>query len=399
MRLIIFVVSIALLAISCANMSAGGGTDNPNSFTGVVAYEDGSIASGAVVRVIHKDDWLFNIEQGLSVIVDSMVVDSTGWFLLEVPDTGKYTIEVEAPRGGLLRYGQRPFQGEILTVAPWIHYSGKVESTEKPEALLFGSSSFRAAVKADNSFEIARIPQGTYPVITLTPKGGALESQFLEMVNISGDGALQDTLIIVPDTLLVDDFSFGFLHTSLGTMSNGFWYDFCDKYEPFGGNSDVIWDTISNGAAWNKGPSFLCYIQVREGFDNPFGGVGFFIGNYDTYYNLSKVNKLVFMGKGKGTIRVSFETHALDTLTNNTGHFGTIVTMPNTWSPIEIELDSLTLSPESQAYWLGYTWDMVSDRVNRIEFGVYGTLAIPGETIELWLDDIKLSDIQLKDLK
>ncbi len=397
MKLLFLISAIAVSMISCANMHAGGGTDNPNSFSGTVVSADGTPLQGATVRAIDKESWLFNLETNMSVVVESTFTDSSGRFSLIVPYAMQYNVEVDADAGGIIRYNSFPFQNEMLYLLPWVRYRGIVTGNEKPSEILFGSTSYRAQVAADNTFDIPRIPQGTYPLVAIVSSGSLEESRFLKNVLISGDSLIQyDTLTVRPDTLLVDDFSFGFLQTSLGALTNGFWYDFADKYDPFNGQSDVIWDTLSNAGTWQGGPSLSCSIFLREGFNAPFGGIGFFIGHHKGYYDLSSVKKFIFMAKGKGSLRLSFETLELDTLTGNSGHFGIVVDVPSQWSRVEIPMNSLTLSPESKAFQLGYTWGQVAQNVQRIEFGVYGELATAGDTVEIWLDDIKMSDIQLE---
>lgn len=104
------------------------------------------------------------------------------------------------------------------------------------------------------------------------------------------------------------------------------------------------------------------------------------------------------MAKGKGTLRISFETQILDTLSGNPSHFGYVITPSEQWTRIEIPLDSLSIPPHSPAFQQGYTWEKVAHQVQRVEFGVYGNLVTIGDTVEIWLDDMKLTDIQLEDL-
>ncbi len=394
---LMLITALVISLLYCANMHAGGGTDNPNSFVGTVAYANGKPAPGATVRMIDKSSWLTNAETNMSVVIESTFTDSNGRFSLIAPDSAQYTIEAACDSGSVIVWNRYPFQGETLYLKPWVRFRGLVTGTEKSSGILFGGTSFRTSVAADNTFDILRIPRGNYPLVALVPCGALTESRFLEIVSITGDSAIQDdTLTVRPDTLLVDNFSLGFPQTSLGILTNGFWYDFVDKYDPYNGNSDVVWDTVSSAAAWQGGPSLACSIYLREGFTTPFGGIGFFIGSCNKYYDLSTVTSLVLIVKGKGSLRISFETHELDTLSGNGAHFGITVSLPAQWSRMVIPLDSLTVPPDSKAFQMGYTWAQVAHQVQRIEFGVYGSLAVAGDTTELWLDDIKMSDIQLE---
>ena len=106
------------------------------------------------------------------------------------------------------------------------------------------------------------------------------------------------------------------------------------------------------------------------------------------------------MAKGKGHLRLTMITKlVLDTYApaNQWGHIGYSFDADSTgWQRISIPVDSLrpmTASPQEAD---GLTWAQCRDAVTSIVIGSWES--IPGDTVELMIDDVRLIGVAATDV-
>ncbi len=392
---IVFIFIGILSLLSCSERVAGGGTDYPNSFDAVVVHEDGSVVVDAEVRAIHKKSWLKKVAANQSVVSERSFTDSLGRFEFNFSQKGNYNLEVVTDSLGVIVYNCKELKGDTIILTPYSSLEVVVNNDKEVANQYFlGGTSFGSYLDNQNKLKFTSIPQGVHSITTISNS----LSYYVENVNVSASFTT-DTLTLQRDTLLVEDFSRGFPYTLLGSFTDGLWYYYADKLPPYNGNSDVIWSTITGAAAWNKGTSLSGKLFLKEGFQRPFAGIGFLLGSRSSDYDLSNLKTFSFMAKGKGTVRVTFGNYFLDTLDGSNAQFGTTIKLKGSWEKITLSMDSLALAPNSKAAKMGVTWKQVSTAIKKIEFGVYSDNTTVGDTVELFLDELKMPNISLEVFK
>jgi hypothetical protein len=105
-----------------------------------------------------------------------------------------------------------------------------------------------------------------------------------------------------------------------------------------------------------------------------------------------------FYVKGKGNARVSLVSkYILDYPYNdNTSHLGTSFSIPGEWTFVRFVPDQFQPMPGSRQEAEGVVWYDVRSQINKLTFSTEGA---PGDTVDLWLDDISLGGMIPSDFK
>ena len=380
-----------LLACLCACGSsdlAGTATETTN---GYAALSTGGPATGAQVRLIDAHNWLALANRGATAVIESTMTDGQGKFSLHTRLGAECNLQIDTKQEGLLLRSVDTLMripGDTLALAlhPYATVHGTIDSSaaSSVRVVLFGGSTYRAAVVQGNSFAISTIPEGALPLVTQSTgsESGGLALAGVLTVPAGGDldaGILTADAAVIP----VEDFSQGWDRTNLGrVLGGGRWFTSCDTSSPLNGSSSVQTRIVSGGDAYS-GSSLKATICLGSGYTSPFAGFGFHIGDANALYNCSTLKKIAFMARGSGLIRVSVKTGL-------NYEAGTLITIPQAWTKIEIPVDSLRSSDGySSVSWTG---------IDRVEFNVLGQFGTVGDTVAISLDDIEFEGMRLQAL-
>jgi hypothetical protein len=111
------------------------------------------------------------------------------------------------------------------------------------------------------------------------------------------------------------------------------------------------------------------------------------------YVDFRSLTAISFAIKGRGTVRLSIPTKKIKDYPSgqNWGHFGKNIALPAEWQVMRILPSELQPEPDSPPEKDGLTWAAVADSVDRVNFVTWKT---PGDTVELWLDDVYLEGVR-----
>jgi hypothetical protein len=393
------ITALVLLAAPCTctrlgNDLAGTATETTN---GYVAAVSGGPARNAVVRLIDAKNWMEKVAAGKPVVTDSAVTDEAGRFILHSRPSSSFNLQVDGVDGGLIvtdvqKYLGAPDDTLNFSLKAYARMAGSVADPAASSAgeLLFSGTASRASIGPNGAFSVPALPAGVFQMVT----GG--HSCLIGTVSLNpGDSINTGVLVADPQRIPVEDFSLGWERTRLGrVIGGGYWYYFIDNDPDYSGNSTM--QTVIQGSGdIHDGNALHVTVSLNSGYEYPFGGVGFNIGDEHATYDFTTLKKLTFWAKGSGQAWVTVKTRMLDTLAGNWNHFGVLLTFPPVWTKIEFPVDSLYLIAGSPAELAGMRWPAAASAAHIIEFAVLNNFTAVGDTVEFWLDDIVLEGVTL----
>ena len=205
---------------------------------------------------------------------------------------------------------------------------------------------------------------------------------------------------------LLDDFNHGAVQSTLaGISGDAPWYAYTDADR--GGSSTIIPASLptdfSQGyvtaGAW-EGASAHATFCLTPPLIDPSGSIALKT-EPDSLHPLdcTRMGSFSFMARGKGTIRVIFVTRRVLGYPSNMqqGHFGYTLTLPSVWTKITIDSSMIAPAPGSVQVTDGLKWSDGRDSVTAIVFGSWST--VKGDTIDLWLDDVRAKGLNWGDVR
>jgi hypothetical protein len=204
----------ALIMTCVGNLAVGPGTgsETTNGFLAVVRYQDGSPASGAIVKV-RPSDFLKGVSPALfgntaSAMVDA-VTDSLGCFSIRDIELGDYVIEVidsSESEGVLLRaratadsivdFGVR-FLDPLGRIRGTLDYSG-VPDTSAVYLQIYGIDRIDQVDVSTGRFAADGMAGGAYTVRLFTPAPSFLPKVIENVVVAPRVGTVLDTVTLTP---------------------------------------------------------------------------------------------------------------------------------------------------------------------------------------------------------
>jgi hypothetical protein len=380
------ILALSLFAVACGTHDlAGTATETTN---GYALASNGSPLTGANVRLIDAHNWLDRTGRGLSAVVESTTTDAAGRFTLHSrPDNGR-NLQVDAEHEGMVLAGIESRMGfpadTIFCFAkPYATVQGTVDpSAASVKDVFIGGTACRIAVGMSGDFSETNVPEGIFPLVTKATgaNGVALAGVFdFTSGNSLATGALSADTALIP----VEDFTFGWGRTNLGrVLGDGYWFTYCDTAAPYNGGSSIVTEIVSGADAWS-GNSLHATLLLGPGFDLPFVGFGFHLGDPETLYNCTKLSKIAFMSKGKGSIRVALKNGLSQDA-------GMVFALPPVWTRVEIPLDSLKSTDAASA--------LDRTKVDRVEFSLLGQFGTIGDTVSFYIDNIEFEGMNLQEI-
>jgi hypothetical protein len=201
--------------------------------------------------------------------------------------------------------------------------------------------------------------------------------------------------------LLLDNFNDNDQFTELYTVfPDIIWYGWDDSHDS---GSTIVLPNIIYPYNFGRcietvdgmGKSAHVIFIYGDKYDYPYAGIGCKNKtNERSYINLSKMTAISFYIKGKGSIKVSFSSKKVDDYpeTDRWGDIQKTISIPSEWNKITIPVNELTPPPHSVQLTDGLTWMDVCDSIRNIHFESDGN-PTPGDTTDLWLDNIFLHGI------
>lgn len=417
------VLSFLLTLISVINCGrigdiSGGSTETVNARVSArVILSDSSAVSGAAVRIIPSGQ--DPLSSGALIYKDT--TDQSGFFSLEVKDKafsdGYYNILVSGNEkchftDSMMIEQRSKIELQDLMLKDPGSLSGTVifEEGTIPDtayAVLVGTD--LSTVVVSGQFTFNNIPEGFYTLRVITDNAGySASNQPVAITSLSSD-TLDDTLKIPVLRVLLDDFEDGdmFLLNNRADINEGwnsFWYVFNEKdKEPLSQiipEGLLVQDSLplaisSDGAYSGKSIHLKTVLAQRS---SPFAGLGCRITpDRNRYSNLSNMSSLSFYMRGKGTVRVSFLTAALNRYpeAQRWGTWGKYIECPDQWQEITIKASEFLPQEYSPQALDSLFWSDVSDSVDFLQFV---TSASAGDTVEFYLDNIWLTGVDAEDL-
>lgn len=190
---------------------AGGTSETSNGdLQASIHYADGSRAAHVRVLLIKDQDWLGEVDEGRSVILDSAFSDATGSLRIKVPESIRCNLQIDAIAQGLLfrnakavEAGSKPIK---LTLAPHGSVSGHLvlDSGTSVSEMRMSGTAYGAVVNPYGEFEFSKVPAGTYPLVALRRLNSVIHPQVLQTVEVAAGAAITGLEVTIPkDTVPV----------------------------------------------------------------------------------------------------------------------------------------------------------------------------------------------------
>ncbi len=319
--------SVAVIFWGCfesgAGPHAGGTIETTNGITAMVMRPDGVVASNTKVYLLNEKEWVTNIINGNSIVIDSAVTNDSGVFKFNV-DSGTVAsiMASDGSNGFLIReVSQQRLNKEYwgkISMRALVTYNGVImDSLAASKQVLLAGTPFSADVdESTGGFSLKSVPQQHYSVLIRSVKADGSEVFFVAD-EVELDGRLEtqvDTIVPTPRKfVLLDDFEDRDNRNSIGPLlGGGYWDAYSDEY--VGGSSKLLMPLnaaplnfssaiLNEGGERGKALKVL-YTEGGAGLDKPypFVTVELNLGGSDIHYNLSAFDTLSFFARGTGNL-------------------------------------------------------------------------------------------------
>ncbi len=384
---LMFLACLFTVMLYCVNSGvtdSGGGLDIGNPTKLCVVDSLNRPVADASVKIISSDAWFANTFGGNDVVADSAVTDHSGIARIARIDSlaeGNYNLQVDHPSGGAFI---RDFRGNdsakvnSITIRNYGALSGTLNSTSgTPVRIFLEGTACRADVSSDGSYSFANVAPGLcVPVVMASDSRWT----FTKTIIAIASQTIVDNDEISFNSLLIDDFEDSAATAKLGRfIAQSRIYTMHADVENVTADYRIVSGGIDNSRALNA--SF-----ITRGY---WALLGFFLGiksDADSIWDLHSATGLSFYAKGKGNLNVSFESDTIDKM-GFYKHYSADITLDTGWRQYTIPFDSLNFYNDENPT-PDITWDEASRSIKRIEFN-----ALKQDTVQLWLDDIKIEGI------
>ncbi len=413
--MLIWFVLFSICCIGCSDLNifskdTGGATETTN---GIVFSSTGQPLANAKIKLIANVDWLERIQANQTVILDSAITDKNGAFHLQYPDTTYGNLQIVHPEQGLFK---RAFQHaanpssiddtvDIFKATPISKIIGTANPSLPFHTIQLEGTSITLPFNRMTQESSTLVPSGVFNLSKITPTDNGWYFSFIgRQAFTPGTNIQLNSIVDRTPAVLLDDFT-DMTKTTVNRINNtniDEWYTYTDSdFHPSSEPSSITMSRNHQEDAYTYRCLFAKAI-LRSGVVNiqePFVGIGCFLGNDSAWHDLSKLTALSFMAKGQGRISVQLESKLLDTLTGQeNNHYKKIITLTDQWTHIQIPIDSLNIPDRSPAALANISWAQIADKISRIEFVMTGWDNILNQPIQFWLDDIYLHGIGYEDI-
>lgn len=425
---------LSFLAISCTSPEiAGGGSDQPNEITGVVASVDTQPISSAKVLLYSKADF----EERSSVhrtsqdfhAIDSTITGSDGKFKFSGIDIGAYSIKaLYAPETHAsqfvgyvdsIRISEESKTQDIQGLT--LFFGGSIEGVIKSSELTLdhvelSGTPFTANIKADGSFKFENLPPGSYGLLSfykdLSNNSGAALSMAGQVIPDSTVDL--GTLNVTKDELLFEDFEHPDNRSISGYLyGGGWWYGvgtglYTSAPRSPGIPVDESTLLLNSNHVFHAKWDFIDSIPNQNenyyvfGFNIGFGYDGYIDEGSPaelSFFDFSQVEKISFKAKGSGTFRLQLGTRAIrEASASEVSHYGVEFTLDPTLEGLQdvvIDLSSMELGPINE----GQLQDVKNLNWSDANKQVYAISFVVTNDAEIWLDDIRIIDYSINYFK
>jgi len=375
-----------LMSISCSNDNIAGGNSSETTNAKIYAC-NGLPAASAKVRLIDAQNWTYLVSRNNSPVLDSSITDENGNVTFDKLPAELCNLQIDHDCSGIVirnfsNYGKVIGKSDSIKLLKYATVQGSCTSTDTSlNTVQFEGTVYSAPVNTTKQFTLSKIAPGKYPFIFRSASGA------FDIINAK---TLSESQVLTVDKIpvdftqyVIDDFEDGDSITIPGQITGAYWYGFYD------GLSSLT-KTICN-CGEEHGYVLSASITLQPNICGSWGGIGAFLDNKHTEWDLSSISSISFKAKGSGTFRVSIESAKIDSI-STWPHFGFIFSPDSNWTTYEIPVDSLALVKNTTVYKSGITWAEAAKRIVRIEFETSSTYSALGDH-ELAIDDITLHGI------
>lgn len=377
---LIFFVSVIINIFHCTNngVSSGGGLDigNPTKICVVDSLNNPVI--GASVKLISSDRWLTSLFCGKNTVFEYSTSNNSGVVLFDSTTRGTFNLQIDHPSGGAFIMNfimQDSPEVKTIPIKKYKTISGSIKSsTGEPVKIFLAGSEYSAPVNTDGSFTLEAIADSICTPVVMTSDS---MWAFAGKINVTDTHTVIENREVSFNSILIDDFEDSGRSLNASGILQG-----CNIFtrQALGSASyQIVPDGIGEGNA-------LKGTLITKG---AYALVGFFLGvkpDKDSVWDFSTATGLSFYAKGKGKVNISMESDSIDKM-GFYKHYSADIILKNEWQLVNISFDSLGFYEDANPS-PSISWNIASQSIKRIEFN-----ALEGDTVEFWLDDLKVFGI------
>jgi hypothetical protein len=398
--------TVLAATVSCGldPLAGGSGTETVNTFA---TLADGTPARGATVRVIDPEQWLDSVSEKTLPVADSQ-----GRIVFALPDRNRpVNIQVDHSDQGLLLQSitASKLADDTLRLEPYASYTGSFSTVDSDiNQMYLSGSTYQASIGSEGNFFFTDVAAGTYTLIGVSGAPSPYRITVCGAITLSTSVRSTDTALNPAfNRLLVDNFESGFGPTSLGGIAPELWWFAISD------SGMLSWKRSSDSWRWTPSPyaghstialtPILCdssgtALQFTAVLDNtvlsPLSATaGIFLKDLNKNgLNLSAMTGFSMRSRGKGRVRIRFQTTNLDSVSKLVSAYTYPLTLTDTWRQNIVPVDSLRII-EPVYFPTLYPWSRESRHVLRIEFVFSKYENAFGDTLRLELDDFFLEGV------
>jgi hypothetical protein len=415
-RILLPVILLAM-TVSCGldSLAGGSGTETVNTFA---ALADGTPAQGATVWVIDPEQWLDSISEKTFPVILRTVADSQGRIVFVLPDRNRpFNIQVDHSDQGLLLQSITASQltGDTILLEPYASCTGSFTTVGYDiNQMYLSGSTYQASIGSEGNFFFNNVAAGTYTLVGVSGAPSPYRVTICGAITLSTSVRSTDTALNTAfNRLLVDNFESGLGPTSLGGIAPELWWFTVSD------SGMLNWKRSSSSWRWTPSPyaghSYTALTPIigdNGGTALRFTAVlnntvasplsvtaGIYLKDLNKRgLDLSAMTGFSMRSRGKGMVRVRFQTANLDSISMLVSAYTYQFKLTDTWQQSAIPVDSLRIL-EPVYFPTLYPWSKESKRVLRIEFVFSKYENAFGDSLRLDLDDFFLEGVGVDVLK
>jgi len=373
-------------------------SETENALAARILLPDGRPASGARVILVDERTWATRLAAGAEIDDRSYVADDSGRVDLRVPSDGAWRIQIQSPEDGLFDTLRVDQAHPVWRLSPLQPFEGNIRGVPTATTrICLSGTTFCSGVDAQGRFRFAALPSGKYmPALhdtiarSVAPLSGA---------TISPTAAgTTDSILVVPDTLVLEDFEDGNAKGSLSswTGTSGWWvYSSLATSLPAGTSafpSRIVADAETASKVLHlttSGMDSATGSLVLLGLDLGAGSSS--ADSSRVFADLSGLRTLRLRVKGTGSLKIFFQTERTLRLGDEI-HLGTTIPLTGSWQEIAIDPAQIVAAPNSLAAAQGLRFADVATRTSAIvlQFRYDG---------DYFVDDLRLEGIRAVSLR
>jgi hypothetical protein len=413
-RLLSGVLAVFAALVSCSpdRVAGGSGTETVNSYA---LLADSKPAGGAIVHVIDPQWWLDSVRQKASPVLQRAVADDKGRFSLSLPDRARpYNLQIDHSGQGLFVESATltDLNDDTVRLEPFASYTGSFATGHDISQMNLSGSAYQASVGSEGTFFFTGVAPGRYTIVGISGAPSPFRLAICGSIALTpGSRTVDSALNGAYQRLLIDHFESGFGPTALGGIAPElWWYTVSDSgmyywkrssnswkwAEYAGGHSFTSLDTI----AGENGGTALRFVAVLDStVAVPIATAGIFLKDFNKNgLDFSGMTGSSFRARGKGTVRIRFETAGLDTISLLLSAWSYPLKLTDEWTSRSISVDSLRILDPVMFPTL-YPWSRESKNVLRIEFEFSKNENPLEDTLFIELDDLVLDGVGVEALQ